>query len=166
MSLSPAELVEWARLKSYIDEDGCWQYVGGTNARGYPVAYLDGACFPLRRRVFAGAVRSLGRGEYVSMSCGQWRCVNPEHMRAGSRSQYMRRACGGARSADIVVRVTAAQRARPDCRLNMEAARTIRRRVEAGELQRMVAAELGVSRSLVSMVVRNRIWREPSPWAI
>lgn len=166
MNLSPAELVEWARQKSFIDDDGCWQYLGCRNTRGYPIAYMAGVCFPLRRRIFNAAVRTLAVGEFVSMTCGCIGCVNPAHMRANTRSVYMRRAIGPNRPADVVVRVTAAQRRRPDCRLNMEAARAIRARYMAGELQRTIAADYRVSRSLVSMVVRQQIWREPSPWAI
>jgi hypothetical protein len=162
------ELVEWARQKCDT-ADGCWIWQGGHNARGYPLGYMRGAAFTLRRRVYEAThpAEPLAAGYYVSLRCGQIGCLNPKHMRRVTRSQYMQAAVGGKRrSADVVAHVTAAQRRRRTIKMTLDSARELRRRVEAGASLGDVAPIYGISRANASLIVRNEIWREPSPWAI
>jgi hypothetical protein len=161
------ELVEWVRQKSYDDGD-CWRWLGGHNAAGYPLGYMRGTAFTLRRRVYAATHPDQPlAGRYVSMACGEIGCLNPKHMRVVTRFQYMRAAVGGKpRNADVVAHVTAAQRRRPTTKMTMDKARELRRQLHDGATLSQVAQQFGITKSNASLIARHETWREPSPWAI
>lgn len=159
--LSPAQLIEWARQKCFIDEGGCWQYLGGRTSSNYPVGYIGGVGVPLRRVIYNASGRCLERGQVVTMTCGENACLNQRHMVARAKS-YDRK--GKKRNASTVSRLTLAQRRRS--KLDLDTVRAIRERAAAGEFQRDMAAEYGISPSSVSAIVMHKIWREVSPWAI
>jgi hypothetical protein len=166
-ALTGGELIEYARQRSFIDDDGCWQWLGGRTSNGYPVFYHAGATASVRREIFRAASGSIAPEARLSMTCGECLCVNPAHMVSGSYTDYMRRDRGGKRRpADIVWRVTLAQRKRRDTKLTLDDARRIRERAAVGDKHKDIAADHGVSRSLIGRVVAGLNWREPSPWAI
>jgi len=166
--LSPAEFVEWVRLCCFIDEDsGCWLYQRSHNDKGYPIAYGTGVRFGVRRPLYVAAIGEIPADRFVSLICGCVSCLNPAHMRAVTRSQYMHKAVGGRpRRADILVRVTAAQRRRADTKLTLVAARQIRARIALGDKYAAIAADYNCTPQNISYIAQNRTWREPSPWAI
>jgi hypothetical protein len=167
MNLAARDVIAWFDERCQRAAGGCKLYLGSCNRNGYPVGYIGGVGVPLRRVVYAAARGGVPSGKYLSMVCRSWNCLNPEHMRAYTRAEYMRKSVGGRpRPSGVVATVTAAQRRRPDCKLSMTAARAIRERAAAGESQVDIARDYKCSRASISMVISHKSWREPSPWAI
>ena len=173
--------LDWVRARCDIEageRSPCWLWRGGTNGSGYPLfvqrrAQADGtpgkpSGLPARRVVWALAGRAApAEGRYLALTCRESRCLNPDHMLAVTRVQYMGRALGGKpRPAHHSAAARKGRRTAPDVKITLEIARSIRARLEGGELQKHVAADLGVSRSLVSMVWRHKHWRETTPFSI
>lgn len=62
--------------------DGCWLWTGGcTRSRNgdlYPSVRIDGKTYTLRRLLYEHHIGAMTKR--TTMSCGNARCVNPEHV--------------------------------------------------------------------------------------
>lgn len=150
-------LDEHVKRNCTIDGD-CWIWRGGANGSGFPQVWWRGKRFAIRR-----ALKNLRKGRYASMSCGNPKCVAPDHIESVSKSEYTK---ARVLPPESLARQKAARRAAKDVKLGFEKAREIRRRVNDGELQASIARDFGVSRQTVTSIKQNDIWRETSPWAI
>lgn len=164
-------LVVYARCAvDHGDPDPCWIWTSSRNVNGYPLLAVfkaDGSRTSVgaRRAVWTAAVRkTLPTDRFLSMRCGDRACLNPAHMVPLTRGEYMA-VRTGRRNADEVLRATLGRRRGRDVKLTLELARQVRARLQSGELGRAIAADLGVSRSLVSSIKTNRLWRESTPFA-
>ena len=83
-------------------------------------------------------------------SCDNVSCVNPAHILPGTYAQN---------TADMWDRGRGARGdRRPSAKLDAEKVREIRRRARVFESQSAIGKTLGVSQSLVSQVVRGKVW--------
>lgn len=83
--------------------------------------------------------------------CDNPTCVRPDHLFLGDQALNM---------ADKVAKGRQTRGAsNSGAKLTAETVRDIRRRYADGSLQRLLAAEYGVTESLVSMVASRRIWK-------
>lgn len=112
-----------------------WQ--GGCTTGGYPESWDGEHVYYVHRRRYEAAHGPLGKLT-IHHRCHQRACINVEHMIALRRDEHAGAAGHG--------------------KLTREDARDIRRRVAGGETHTAVARSLGVSRSLVSMIVSGRRW--------
>lgn len=82
-------------LQRFIDAidrtDGCWFWAGTLNELGYGLFYLEGHHHLARRVAFELWCGSLDEGLRVHASCGERRCVNPEHLELLSHEEICRR---------------------------------------------------------------------------
>ncbi len=140
-----------------------WQGSFGGGQGRSPQINTGGHCTNVRRLVYALArgkrPQELAPEVNVWASCGNWRCVSPKHLCAGSRADM----CAALaqhqvyrRTPTTVLRITATKR-RTQAKLTLSQAREIR--AAEGKL-RDIAAQHGVSASLVSLIKRGRTWRE------
>lgn len=92
------------------------------------------------------------------MKCMSKLCVNPAHMEAVTRGQLVKLSYRHTRNTEHEYPARVAARiAQGGLKLDFEKARMIR---ESDEIARVVAAQLGVSESLVNKIRQGRIWRE------
>jgi hypothetical protein len=154
-------------IKDRCREDGdCWLWAQGANQRsGQPKATIDGKCGQLVRR---HAVRLSGlelRGGYrVVDTCGQGLCCNPDHLKQVTPGAVLRKSYrDGARStqAEYQGRLRMASE-RGMCKITMETARDIRRRLLDGATVVGLAQEFGLWPSSVRSIKHGRSWREES----
>lgn len=128
------------RFWSKVDRRGaneCWTWTAATNEHGYGVMRPSG-----RRTgptVKAHRVSALLAGMQIDgfavlHSCDNPPCVNPAHLRAGTQKDN---------TADIFARNRQAPHQRP--KLTDEQIAEAQRRVRAGEMQKSVALDMGVS---------------------
>lgn len=115
-----------------------WQ---GAFVKGYPETWHNGRPAYAHRVAYEAAHGPLGELT-VHHLCGQPDCVNPAHLQALSREDHN----GGEGHGKL-------------CRDDAEA---IRARVADGETQKAIATEYGVSRALVSLIVRGQRWPSES----
>lgn len=157
--MSPSEWAELARQRSYVSDSGCWHWLGVT-VRGVPVFQMARKRYRVTRMA-AG----LKPGRYVEMTCCNIDCVNPAHIRAVTRSYYVRRDCANRRKLTFV-QMRQARKRSGLCKLDEVKAAEIRRQWAEGISLRKIARPLGVSAQTVHNVILGRAWRVASPWAI
>lgn len=140
-----------------------WQLSMGGPLGHTPQMHLDNRCVNVRRLVHALAkgvpLAELPAQLNVWAGCGNWRCINPAHIKAGTRTQMaasLQRHQVYRQTADTVLRITATKR-RTQAKLTLNQAREIR--VAPGRM-RDIAKAYGVSASLVSLIKAGRTWRE------
>lgn len=138
-----------------IEDGDCLIWQGSTNGAGHcKIANGSG-----RRIVWQHAKGLLKPGQLLTVTCGQPKCLNPEHLAITSKAEVAR--INGANPATRAKRVASLERYKRanSAVINMEIARKIRIDPRMGiEL----AVEFGVSKSLVSRVRTHKAWRERS----
>jgi hypothetical protein len=141
-----------------VEDCDCLIWQGPTNASSHPV--FGG--HTVRRLVWsAHHGQTLDARRLVSVTCGNPKCVNPEHLALTSKAEVSR--VTGARR-DVRIR-RAASCARTNRakfgKITMDIAQEIRASDKTGKA---LAAEHGVSESLISLVRRGRSWVMPNPF--
>ena len=102
------------------------------------------------------SIADLPATQTVWRSCSNWRCINPEHLRIGSRKQQQKAlAKAGVYKQNAAERLL--KRGRNSSKLSMHAARRIRASTDP---VKVIAAREGVSTSTVISIRRGRTWRE------
>ena len=77
---------EWSRkarsnpIGYVICENGCWEWVGNTNALGYSNIMLKGKCTKGHRYVYEMTRGPIPPGRTLDHLCRNPTCVNPDHL--------------------------------------------------------------------------------------
>ena len=138
----------------------CWVWMGKMTAQRHPSASHNGKSMLVRRRVFElvhGTLPDTRRFGIVT-TCGNHRCVNPEHLRNASRASMVRLAYKNGRR-NPLREYTARSRARvgsTGSKLTPEIAAAIRTDTRP---TKELAAEFACSESLIRKVRTGLIWR-------
>lgn len=134
-----------------VNARGCWIWKGarqGKDAkrgRGYGCLCAAGRTRIAHRFIWEiKNGRLLKPTEQFLHACDDSLCVNPEHGRPGSNAEN---------AAEKAERFLAASR------LTADDVRTIRARVAAGELQRVVATDFGLHQADVSNIAHRKYWK-------
>lgn len=144
--------------------EGCWIWAGGIDTAGYGfISFVkDGKGYHIRasRLAWMLAFGDIPAGLWVLHRCDNRRCVNPEHLFLGTRSDNMRDAYQKGRSSLQIPGVVPKGEAHHNAKLTEGEVREIRERAAGGEQQKALAVEYGVSGPTISCIVRNVYWRE------
>lgn len=131
-----------------VDEvSGCWMWTGAKNPTGYGVIKVKGKQWSVHRYASTLADGEIPAGVHVLHTCDNPLCCNPAHLRKGSHADNMadKRAKG---------RTVA-----PSAKLTPQQVQEIRSRYAAGGVSYgKLAAEYGISKHNVAMIVKKRIW--------
>lgn len=154
-------------LAQTIEVGECMEWQGYYATGKYtPYVYHEGKMIAVRKLLAMLTGRDLSNCVYFASSCDNWRCVNPAHIVGRASWQHLNRMSG-------LVDHGAAQRV---AKLQEVARARVGKLTEAGaEAIRLddrplvvVAADYGISKSLVSKVKTGRAWRQVSasvnPW--
>lgn len=123
----------------------CWNWTGAKTGKEGRGVYNQTYAYRISYEVFVGPIPA---GLQINHHCDNPRCVNPEHLYAGTQAQNT--ADMFARGRAFVpepLRGAAARNAYPDAVVD-----EVRQRYQAGETQKDLAAEFGVSAG------RLRVW--------
>ena len=144
-----------------VDCGECWHWTGYGGQRGHhpQVKGKDGKVLLVRRLAYAARKGAIGEGLRVVPTCGDPRCINPEHMRTMTESQKGRAAGkrGAFSSPARGAKIARARRSAPDAKITIEIARAIRESSESGPV---LAQRYGINRSRVNQIKRGDAWRE------
>lgn len=158
--------VERFLAKAIIPSDvlsGCWEWRAAKAGGGYGRFAPDG-----RRQVQAhrfayeivcGAIPD---GLDLDHLCRNRGCVNPAHLEPVTRQENVRRGLAMESRWNRGLPSKNPGERHKLAKLTDERVRAIRRRVAAGEEQKTLAAEFGVSCALVCLVVKRKIWKHVS----
>lgn len=157
--------LEDLRIRCRIDEvTACWnwgmavQTYGGQRA-GEPRVWLasENRCVNGKRAALILAGRAPKRGQVTYGTCTNWRCVNPEHIEAGTHAERGAFQAASGRLQNNPARIAAITRnSRTRSRITEELAQWAR---ESDQTCADVAAALGVGLSVVSRIRRGEAWR-------
>lgn len=162
--------IERIRLRCVCGDDGCWMWGGSVNSKGLPTIArkVDGKHKTIsgRRWVYMASGRSLNKSEVVATTCDNKSCLNPDHLKKTTYSAAQKKS----NKADPSLRIKRGRaikatwmRKGKGWKLTQEQADYAR---YCGLPSKEVAAELGVSHSLVNYIRRGRVWKDhSSPFA-
>lgn len=138
------------------DPDGCWTWNGGIQRRpngdDYPLFYFNGSQKPAHRilwRIYYS--HHLRKDEVIQHTCDHTWCMNPNHIYKVSRSLDAQE-----RAKERVRRQQGYGENHPKAKLSDQEIAEIRQRVQNGELRKDVAADFGISKSYVSMLMKKK----------
>ena len=132
--------------------DECWPWLAAKNSLGYGVMRPEGQRSGPTVKAHRVSLMLSGvsvDGYVVRHRCDNPSCVNPAHLELGSQMENV---------SDMISRGRCARGAARSQRLTEDDVRTIRERWSAGELQRVIASDYGVSRPTISRIVSREGW--------
>lgn len=130
---------------------GCLEWRGGCSKAGYGTIRGTKSGAYVHRLVFEAAKRELTEGEVVRHACDNPKCVNPEHLLAGTQADNIKDAVERGRHAKGEQNGKA--------KLTEDQVRYI---LSSAESQRALAARFQVSRSAVALVRQGVNWKHLS----
>lgn len=134
-------------VSSSISKDTCWQWKGAGKGNGYGAFSIDGTATQAHRAAYSLFVGPIPDGIDVCHACDNRACVNPDHLFLGTRSDNMKDAAFKGR-----------MRGRKGQHLSELQVQEIRRRVLAGERAASVSRGTGVSHSIISNIVKGKVY--------
>lgn len=139
----------WPKVQKGED---CWRWLGSTTLKGYG-SFWDGQRLrPAHAVAYELMVGPIPLGLDCCHSCDNPPCVRPDHLFLGTRRENLQDMSRKGRSTrgekDAMAKLSTGQ---------VEAIRA--RYAAGGVYQREIAAEYGVSRSLISAILVRRAWQ-------
>lgn len=145
----------WAKVDRSGGPDACWLWTGSKTG-GYGQFHAAAGTFVMAHR-FAWELTNgpIPAGLRACHQCDCPQCVNPAHLFLGTQADNV---------ADCIAKgrrgVTPIKGERSwNAKLTDDAVRDIRRRCAAGEEQRAIAAEYGISESTLSQIKNGQSWK-------
>lgn len=135
---------------------GCWNWTLSLNIHGYGQATHKAVHWGAHRLMFHLLHPSMNlKGKSICHHCDNRRCINPEHLYAGTPLSNMRDMINRGRQ-----KFTGCPGERhPSAKLTEEQVREIRKRNAAGEGYRKLATIYGIDRTGIQDIVKRRTWK-------
>lgn len=131
---------------------GCWLWTSYRSGNGYGRVSVGGKMCQAHRVSWEAHKGAIPAGLCVLHRCDTRSCVNPDHLFLGTHNDNMTDMVRKGRS----VRPDSAGEAHGRAKLNYASVAAIR---ADNRLQRVIAAEYGVSRAQISMIRLGKNWR-------
>jgi Helix-turn-helix domain/HNH endonuclease len=146
-SSNPETLMTRIQGKRLITENGCWEWLGTKNPKGYGMISIDGYMYTVHR-VVAEICLGLNRKDqnvHALHSCDNPTCFNPDHLYLGTNDDNVQDRFDRNKWGKIA-------------KLTPEQVTRIKIEYERGRSQREIATEYGVHQSTVSRIINNKRW--------
>lgn len=144
----------WRHVLIPLDRDCCWMWLAYKSAQGYGQFRLSKAIQKAHRVSFEINIGPIPEGLFVCHSCDNPPCVNPDHLFLGTNWDNTH---------DKVLKGRA-QRLQGEShgrsKLTSSDVIDIRARLATGNSsQQAIASLFGVNRSIVSSILRGKLWK-------
>jgi hypothetical protein len=134
-----------------VTESGCWIWLGNCRTDGYGRLRFNNKTYTAHRFSYRAFVGEIPNALHVLHKCDVRGCVNPDHLFLGTNVDNIKDRSAKGRSAK-------GDRS-PQAKLCRSQVLEIRKAYSAGNVtQKDIANAYGVSRSLVSAIVRREVW--------
>lgn len=139
----------WSKVAITANPDRCWEWQAGGHEKGY--GYFSISWHNIGAHRFS-VLLATGKipTQFVLHSCDNPKCVNPNHLREGTRLDNARDACERGQQ---VVGDT-----HPRSILNSDQVKEIKTLLGQKVLMRDIAARFGVSQGTISAISTGRNW--------
>lgn len=137
--------------------DACWEWQAAKTSRGYGKIGAGGKrgktllAHRLSYRIHLGEIPE---GLQVCHKCDNRACVNPDHLFLGTNSDNVQDMISKGRFVSYDMN----GEKNPSAKLSAQQAETIKLRLKSGECRRKIAADFGVSYSLIGEIARGKLW--------
>ena len=149
-----------AITKHVIEDGDCWNWIGALQSCGAtPTMRWQGTTGSVRRFVLLanGQPPNNSRKTLATYTCGNPKCVNPEHLAwAGRKAVQIRTNRERTPEAGLLRSKKIAEANRRHAKLTLEKAHQVR---EAEGTQRAIAKAFGISPATVSSIKTGKTWR-------
>lgn len=136
----------------------CMLWTGSVHDDGYPIAWHDGKHVAVRRLVYKLARgRAVERGMLCITTCGDRRCLSPEHVIQRTVSVHRKALYDAGAYASPVGKKARIDGKRAVSKLSLELAEWVR---ESQQSHTDVAIALGVSRQMIAKVRDGVLWKK------
>lgn len=152
-----SNILDRIRTKAVVEPTGCITWIAHMDAAGYGRIVFRGKVRKAHRVAWELWVGPIPDHLRVCHQCDVRACINPAHLFLGTQADNMRDCLAKGRYAKLC-----GERS-PNAKLTERDVRTIRARVAAGELQRVVGASFGIRQAHVSAIVRGYAWGHVTP---
>ena len=139
--------------KRLVTPTGCWEWRAGRYSGGYGGASVNGRSVKVHRLAWELTNGAIPDGMFVLHRCDNPPCFNPDHLFVGTPKDNVADMDAKGRR-----RFATGERSHL-AKISDAAADSIRSRYANGERGMDLAAEFGVSKALVSMIVNNKTRR-------
>lgn len=156
---SPEHLAK--RLANGIDaapEGECWEWQRSRNQHGYGTLTVKGRRAYAHRLAYELAKGPIPLGMHILHECDNPRCINPDHLIAGTQSKNMADCHARGRSRIPSPRMRGESNG--SAKLSQKQVDAIRDGLAAGVTQKQLATRFGVSQTLISRINTGRIWND------
>ncbi len=152
--------LEMVDLPQYNISSNCWEWLGTSRGKGYGGITFRGKPMTAHKASYLLFVGDVAKGLDVCHTCDNRRCVNPDHLFAGTRADNMQdakrkgRLSRGEKHTMAILtgkRVGAAKLSREDVLV-------IARRLEAGHRPSAIAPHYGVTPPTITLLRRGITW--------
>lgn len=161
MSIFDADLVSrfWAKVDKR-SPDECWPWMAATQRNGYGAfAVRHGDVRPASRVAWMiYHDQEIPPEAWVLHSCDNPPCVNPDHLRLGSRQDNVDDMVRRRRHWSHRGAYSTAGKSNGRAKIDPAVVAMIRERAASGETQESIARDVPVSRSQVGAIARGESW--------
>lgn len=140
----------WAKVSH---TESCWTWNGNKVQGGYGRIGVYGKPWLTHRAVWHTYMGDIPDGMHVCHRCDNPSCVRPSHLFVGTPKDNV---------GDMIAKGRKVSRSGEDhgyAKLSNSQAMEIRRRVLAGENQRLIGEDYGVTQSTVSLIKYGKTWK-------
>lgn len=134
--------------------DDCWEWTACRNNNGYGIFVINGNNCLAHRVSYMLYVGEIPQGLDICHKCDNRRCVNPNHLFPGTKSENMQDCVSKGRYKPFIARCEDS----PNAKLTNEQVAHIKRSLRDGVRQIELAHELGVSRHVIWQIKDGRTW--------
>jgi hypothetical protein len=145
--------VLWSRVDNSGGHDACWPWTGHLDTCGYGQFVCAGKALSAHRVAMALSGVAID-GLFVCHRCDNPPCANPAHLFAGTAADNNKDCARKGRTYSRPVK----GELNPRARLTDSMVAIIRQRAAGGDIARVIASDIGMSRRSVSRVIMRHTW--------